>query len=419
MQFRFKHIITLLLFVGPILYTTAQESYTLKKALQTAKSNNPDLRAERLNMDIVKTDIITAELRPNLIFSNETVQIMNSSEFEGNKNWNNSQNREEMWQLSKPFQIAGQRKNKIAFANKNFELEESLYAETERNLFSEVAIKWLEVWTVHKQLEIIETAKHNIDTLVLTNQARYRNQVITQTDLFRTELLSKQYNIQYKTAFQEVINYQNELKFLLGVEESIDIDLDDEFLFSIPENIESLLQEALDNRSDIKAAKVFSEASDSNIKLQNSFAYPQPELGLIYNPQNSVPHFGISASIDLPFFDRNQGEIKKSHILKQQADQEILTLKTRIESEITIAFANYQLQKQNLENYQELLEQSQTILNNVKYAYLKGGTTIIDFLEAQRSWLETQQEYYETMQEYRQSYIQLLYTTGLINQLAQ
>ena len=419
MQFRFKHIITLLLFVGPILYTTAQESYTLKKALQTAKSNNPDLRAERLNMDIVKTDIITAKLRPNLIFSNETVQIMNSSEFEGNKNWNNSQNREEMWQLSKPFQIAGQRKNKIAFANKNFELEESLYAETERNLFSEVAIKWLEVWTVHKQLEIIETAKHNIDTLVLTNQARYRNQVITQTDLFRTELLSKQYNIQYKTAFQEVINYQNELKFLLGVEESIDIDLDDEFLFSIPENIESLLQEALDNRSDIKAAKVFSEASDSNIKLQNSFAYPQPELGLIYNPQNSVPHFGISASIDLPFFDRNQGEIKKSHILKQQADQEILTLKTRIESEITIAFANYQLQKQNLENYQELLEQSQTILNNVKYAYLKGGTTIIDFLEAQRSWLETQQEYYETMQEYRQSYIQLLYTTGLINQLAQ
>ncbi len=418
MQFRLKYIITSLL-LGFCLQLPAQERYTLKEALRTAKSNNPELRSELLNVDVARTDIITAKLRPNLTFSNETVQVMNSSDFDANSNWKQSQNREEMWQVSKPFQIAGQRKNKIAFASKNFEFEERLYAETVRNLLSEVATKWLEVWTVQKQLEIIETAKTNTDTLVLTNQARYRNQVITRTDLLRTELLAKQYNIQYSAALQEVINSQNELKLLLGIQENIEIDAEDEFLFSIPENIESLLQEALDNRSDIKAAKVFSESSDSNIKMQKSFAYPQPELGIIYNPQNSVPHFGISASIDLPFFDRNQGEIKKSHILKEQADQEIASLQIRIKSEINIAFENYQLKKENIESYQELLEQSQTILDNVKYAYLKGGTTIIDFLEAQRSWLETQQDYYETIQEYRQSYIQLLYTTGLINQLAQ
>lgn len=418
MQFRIKHILTLF-FLTSFLQTQAQETYTLKEALQIAKANSPELRSERLNIDIAETEITTAKLRPNLNFSAEAVQIMNAADFEGNTNWNKSYNREETWEVSKPFQIAGQRKNKIAYANKSFELEERLFMETERNLFSEVATKWLDAWTAQKQLEIIETAKFNIDTLVQANQARYRNQVITQTDLFRTELLAKQYNVQYSSATQEVINNQNELKYLLGINGPVQIDSEDEFLFSIPENIENLLQEALENRSDIKAAKVFSEVSDSNIKMQRSFAYPQPELGLIYNPQNSVPHFGISASIDLPFFDRNQGEIQKSRIQKEQADQEISTLQTRIESEINIAFASYQTQKENLEKFDELLEQSQTILDNVKYAYLKGGTTIIDFLEAQRSWLEIQQEYYETMQEYRQSYIQLLYTTGLINELAQ
>lgn len=418
MHFRLKYLITLLL-VASCLSISAQERYTLKQALQTAKSNNPELRSERLNIDIAETDITSAKLRPNLNFSAEAVQMMNSSDFEGNTNWNNSPNREEMYQLSKPFQIAGQRKNKIAVANKNFELEERLFNEAERNLFAEVASKWLEVWTAQKQLQIIKTAKFNVDTLVQTNQARYRNLVISKTDLFRTELLAKQYNIQYKTAAQEVINQQNELKYLLGLETTIEIDSEDEFLFSIPQNIEDLLEQALENRSDMQAAKVFSEASDSNIKMQRSFAYPQPELGIIYNPQNSVPHFGISASIDLPFFDRNQGEIKKSQIIKEQADQEIVTLQTKIESEINIAFANYQLQKQNIESFQELLEQSQAILDKVKYAYLKGGTTIIDFLEAQRSWLETQEAFYEAMQDYRQGYIQLLFTTGLINQLAQ
>lgn len=418
MHFWSKYLTTFLL-LASCLHISAQERYTLKEALKTAKTNNLKLHSERFNLDIAETEITTAKHRPNLNLSVEAVQIMNSSEFDGNTNWNNSQNREEMWQVSKPFQIAGQRKNKIELANKNFELEEKLFIERKRNLFSEVATQWLEIWTAKKQLEIIETAKFNIDTLLQTNQARYRNQVITKTDLFRTELLAKQYFVLYKTALQEVANQQKKFKFLLGANESVDIDPEDKFLFSISENLEVLLQEALGNRSDIQAAKVFSEVSNSNIKLQKSFAYPQPELGLIYNPQNSVPHFGISAAIDLPFFDRNQGEIKKSRLLKEQADQEVKMLQSKIENEINIAFSNFQLQKENLENFQELMEQSQSILDNVKYAYLKGGTTIIDFLEAQRSWLEIQQDYYETIKEYRQGYIDLLYTTGLINQLAQ
>jgi cobalt-zinc-cadmium efflux system outer membrane protein len=418
MHFWSKYLTTFLL-LASCLHISAQERYTLKEALKTAKTNNLELHSERFNLDIAETEITTAKLRPNLNLSVEAVQIMNSSEFDGNTNWNNSQNREEMWQVSKPFQIAGQRKNKIELANKNFELEEKLFIERKRNLFSEVATQWLEIWTAKKQLEIIETAKFNIDTLLQTNQARYRNQVITKTDLFRTELLAKQYSVLYKSALQEVATHQKKFKFLLGANESVDIDPEDKFLFSISENLEVLLQEALGNRSDIQAAKVFSEVSNSNIKLQKSFAYPQPELGLIYNPQNSVPRFGISAAIDLPFFDRNQGEIKKSRLLKEQADQEVKMLQSKIENEINIAFSNFQLQKENLEKFQELMEQSQSILDNVKYAYLKGGTTIIDFLEAQRSWLEIQQDYYQTIREYRQAYIDLLYTTGLINQLAQ
>lgn len=396
----------------------AQETYSLQEALRAARENNPVLKSERMNIDIAETEVISAKLRPNLTFSNETVFVATSSEFENNTKWNNSPNREEMWQLSKPLQIAGQRKNKIDYATKSLQLEEQNYFETERNLFSDVATKWLEVWTSHKQLEIIANAKNNIDSLLLINQARYRNQVITQTDLFRTELLAKQYKIEYKTAEQELTNDLTELKFLLGTTTDIQIDATDEFLFSVPEHLEELLQEALTNRSDIKAAKTFSEVSESNIKLQRSLAYPEPEIGLIYNPQNSVPHFGIAASIDLPFFDRNQGEIKKSQLEKQQAEIEVETLKKQIENEISIAYATYQVQKQNIEDYQELLEQSETILNSVRYAYIKGGTTIIDFLEAQSSWLETQQEYYELMQDYRLSYIQLLYTSGLINQLA-
>src|SRR5690606_23176349 len=167
----------------------AQNNYTLQKALQTAKANNPYLKTEQLNIGIAQTDIITAKLRPNPILNNQSLQLMQPSQFPASTDWSNGQNRQVSWQLTKPFQVAGQRKYKIDVANKNVSFAENNYLETERNIFSEVASKWLEVWTAQKQLEIIQIAKSNIDSLVLTNQIRYKNQVITQTDLFRTELL--------------------------------------------------------------------------------------------------------------------------------------------------------------------------------------------------------------------------------------
>lgn len=179
-----------------------------------------------------------------------------------------------------------------------------------------------------------------------------------------------------------------------------------------------MIAQSFENRSDVQTTKSLIDVSDSNINLQKSLAYPEPEVGIIYNSQHSVPHLGLSFSVDLPFTNRNQGEIQKSHHLKEQAEQQLATLEQQIQTEVSTAFANYKLQQQNIEDYEVLLEQSQTILNNVKYAYLKGGTTIIDFLEAQRSWLETQQEYFEAVHSFRLSYVNLLYTTGLINELA-
>jgi cobalt-zinc-cadmium efflux system outer membrane protein len=399
--------------------TNAQTSFTLQQALVTARENNPVLKSELLNVNIAQADIQSAKLRPNLILNNQTLQNGQPSHLPGgNFDYSSGQSRQIWWQLTKPFQIAGQRGYKIDYANQNVTLAQKNYSETERTIFSGVAAKWLDVWTAQKQLEIIDKATSNIKSLVETNQLRFKNQMITQTDLFRSELLLKQYELQRNTLKQEIVNRLNELKFLLGVQEDLTVDMTDDFLFVIPKDVDSLYNQSLDNRSDIGVMKSIIEVSKSNIKLQRSLAYPQPELGFIWNPQNTIPYYGIYATVRLPVFDRNQGEIKKSFLLKEKAEKELTTIQTKLQSEITVAIDNYRLRLQNIENFKVLSNQSQTILESVQYSYLKGGTTIIDFLEAQRSWLDTQQQYYDALQLYRLGYVQLLYTTGLISQLA-
>lgn len=401
------------------IHVCAQEVYTLQEALKTAKAQNPMLKTEHYEIEFAKSDVLNAKLRLNPTLANESIQLMKRSEFANNTHWYDGQNREVFWHISKPFQWAGQRKNTIDVANKSLLFTKEEYANIEREVFLEVAQKWLEVWTTQKQLEIIQTAKNNIDSLTSVNQRRFENKSITQTDLFRTELLAKQYAIQLKTAFQEAKNLQKELGFLLGIQEGIQVDTAASFIFEIPESMDSLFLKSLEERSDIRSAKYLFDISESNVKLQKSLAIPQPELGVIFNPMNAIPYMGISFSIDIPFFDRNQGERKKSFQLQEQAQSRLLNVQKQIETEIAIAHANYTLQQENIVQFQELLLQSETILENVKQAYLLGGTTIIDFLEAQRSWLEIQQEHYETQQAYYESHVQLLYATGLINQLAQ
>jgi len=409
-------IIGLILVLLPV---SAQTNYSLQKALQVAKSNNPILKTQFFNVSIAETNIITAKLRPNPILNNQSLQLMKSSYFPANTVWSDGKNRQVWWQLTKQFQLPAQRKYKIDYAKQNVSLSQKEYNETERSLFQDVANKWLDVWTLKKQLEILQIAKNNADSLVKINKLRLKNQVITQTDLSRTELLSNQYGLQLKTAEQ---NYNNEivnLKFLIGVQDNLNIDTEDTFNYAFSNNIDSLLQQALINRSDLLALKSTIDVSNSNIKLQKSLAWPMPELGAIYNPQNTIPYAGFFGTIQIPLFSRNQGEIKKSNLIKQQAEQDLLTTQQQIQSEIATAYNLYQTQKSNLVTYKDIIKQSEDILNSVKYSYLRGGTTMIDFLEAQRSWLDTQQQYFESLQLYRQSYIKLLYASGLINKLAQ
>ena len=111
--------------------THAQVTFTLQQALVTARENNPILRTELFNVSIAQADIVSAKLRPNLILNNQTLQNGQPSHLPGgNVDFSSGQSRQVWWQLTKPFQIAGQRSYQIDFANENVSLAQKNYLET-------------------------------------------------------------------------------------------------------------------------------------------------------------------------------------------------------------------------------------------------------------------------------------------------
>jgi cobalt-zinc-cadmium efflux system outer membrane protein len=234
----------------------------------------------------------------------------------------------------------------------------------------------------------------------------------------RAELLASSYSIQFQTFQKEEESKRTELRNLMGTDQLVQVDLKDDFLNIPTDRVDSLIQYAFENRGDYLSVQSTIESANANIKLQRSLAIPRPELGVIWNPQNSVPYLVLYATMPLPFYNKNQGEIQKAILQKEQYDIQAAGVQQQIKTEITVAVQRLRSQQQNLEQFSDVLKKSQQILSNVKYAYLKGGTTIIDFLEAERSWLDNQRQYNDILQAYKQNYLQLLFTTGKINQLA-
>lgn len=397
----------------------AQQKISLQQAIRLAQSNNPFLKTASYNINIAQADVTTARLKFNPILNNQSLQLVNSKYFAENTAALDAQNRQVWWQLTAPFRLNGQRKYQVETAREAVNLEQRNYSDMKRIVASEAAAQWLNAWLLQNKLELFLEAQLNMDSLVKINEVRLRNLAVTHTEVMRTRILSEQFALQIRAARNNYAVELKNLKLLLGIADSITLDMQDGFRFDQPDalTLDSLLSLGLQLRTDFHAAQAARLVSESNIKLQKSLAYPVPELGMIWNPQNTIPYLGFFGTIEIPLFSRNQGEIEKSTVIKLQAEQHINATRQKIFNEIQVAFNNYTTEKNNLDGYGSILSQTENVLSTVRYAYLRGGTTLIDFLEAQRTWLETRQLYAEALQAYRLRSIELMTATGLITQL--
>jgi len=396
----------------------SQTSLSLKDVFDLAKKNNPFYNAEKYNMDLSKADITTAKLQINPTFGASYIQVASSKYFIENTSALNSANRQLSFQVGKTFQVHGQRKYKIQEAEHDLNLSQTNLNEYERNLLSEVADKWLEIWYENQKLKILKLAKENSDSLIKINQVRLKNEVITKTEFTRTEILDDQYRLMLIEAQQDYKSSINDLSFMLGVNDSISINENEaNFYLPIINQYDSVLNYALNKRTDIKVNNDMKEKAKIDIQLQKAMAYPQPEVGINYSTQNQVPYLGTYINIPLPTYNRNQGEIEKAEITLKQSESLQNATVNKVKNEVMTAWNEFITYKSSYEKYKDIFQKSENVLKTVKLSYLKGGTTILDYLEAERNWFDLQNQYNEAFYNYKKAYLQILFVSNYIQNI--
>ena len=152
---------------------------SLADALALASDNSPFLKVEAHGVKLAESDITSAYLRPNPVLNNQTLFSANSQFYPDNTRFGGRSNRQVWYQLTKPVQSSALRQSRIELAKQGVTLASEQFGEIKRGILYDVANQWLNAWSVGVHIDVLKAAISNVDSLLIINRLRLKNQFAT------------------------------------------------------------------------------------------------------------------------------------------------------------------------------------------------------------------------------------------------
>ena len=174
---------------------------------------------------------------------------------------------------------------------------------------------FFESYFLSKTIVLYDNQISTLNTTVTAFEKEYSRQNISLKEVVRLKALLFQLTNDRAAIQFELQENQRDLRTLLSIESPINpvVDSTDVNRYQLRDfSLAALKERALQSRSDLKVVQSSTKQAELNYTLQKALAVPNVQLGATYdqasNYQNN--YVGISASMELPFFNRNQGNIR-------------------------------------------------------------------------------------------------------------
>jgi cobalt-zinc-cadmium efflux system outer membrane protein len=398
-------------------------SITLDDAIQMALQHNHNMLAIMTTIQQSQAEEITQNLRPNpTLFADwEYLPLgspakQNPGTYSGqstNDYLNN--NTEGDIGLSYLIERGGKRHDRLQAQKDITAQTRSLVADNGRGLTFQVATLFYNVQLAESTLELAQKDLKSFQDTVDISEHQYKAGGISENDYLMIKLQLLQFESDLEQAQLARVQSLSDLRQLLGYESvSQDYDVAGPFEYQpVKGNLEDLQLKALQNRPDLRAAQQGVTAANSQLTLQKAIAQQDVTVQANYSHVNGLNAATIYGSIPLPIFNRNQGEIAKARVAITQAQE--LEKATNGQA-LTDVYDAYQGLRTNdklvllyLSKYLDAATRSRDIS---EYAYRHGGISLLNFLDAERSYRATQLAYRQALASYLLALEQLRQAVG-------
>jgi cobalt-zinc-cadmium efflux system outer membrane protein len=384
----------------------AQQALSWDQVKARFETTNPVLKADADNVDEMKAEEITAFLRPNPQFSllADGTQIAPHAGV-----WSPFKGTYEQPNLSYFYEREHKRDLRLKSAQEGTRITQSQHEDLERNLV--FALRTAFVATLEAKF-VLDMAKEDLayyDHIIQISSDRLKAGDIAQVDFDRIELQRVQYESEIETATVNLHTAKIQLLQMLDDRTPVDkFDVTGPFDFSDAlDPLESYRDAAVAARPDLQAALQSIQQSETNHKLAvaNGSADPTVAGWYTYNSSNNNPNgiqtLGVSVSVPLRIFDKNQGEKKRTQIDIDRSQQAGEAMRAQVFSDVDTAYelvrSNVALLKPYKAKYND---QALRVRDTVTFSYQHGGATLMDFLNAQSGYRQVQLAYAQLIGAY-------------------
>jgi len=386
----------------------------LEQAIDLALKHNHALKAARSQIDQSRAEEITAAIRPNPVFTYDDLFIPVFSP--GQLNSSNLDNFTEFdLEFSWIFERGGKRQARIRAARDQTAVTRSQVADNERTVAFNVGQQFVAALQAESTLQFAKQDLDSFEKTVNISHDRLEAGDMSQADYLKIKLQLLQFQMDVSSAQMSVVQALAGLRALLGYDTvPANFDVAGELKYTaLPLNREDLMAMALGLRPDLAAAKEGVTAADSQYQLARANRKRPLTTTWAYTHLGGLNNAGFTASIEIPIYDRNQGEIARTHYAMTQAQESKNVTEETVMTDVTNAYEAFRTADEVVRLYDAgYLKNAQDSRDISEFAYTHGAASLLDYLDAQRSYRATELAYRQALGAYMLAVEQLKETVG-------
>jgi outer membrane protein, heavy metal efflux system len=397
---------------------TGSAALTWDQVKAKFEADNPTLKADESNVDEMRADEITANLRPNPTFG----LTADGTQIAPNHG---------VWEpLAGTFLVPSitylherdhKRELRLKSAQQGTQIATSQHEDLERTLLFTLRSAFVQVLQAKAVVEVSKQELDYYDHIIGISHERFVKGDLAEVDFERIELQRVQYESDLQTAEVNLRTAKIQLVQLLDERTPIDqFDVQGSFDFVDQlQPLDNYHQVAADSRPDLRAALESVQQADTNHKLAIANGSTDPTFGGWYTWNASTNNtygnqtLGLSVSVPLRIFDRNQGEKLRTRIDIAKNQQQADAARALVFSDVDSAYAQVNSNLTLLRPYHDkYLAEAIKVRDTVTYAWQHGGASLMDFLNAQSDYRNVQLAYLQLVGAWMTAAAQLNMAVG-------
>ena len=325
--------------------------------------------------------------------------------------------------------LSGKRGLRLEVARAALRAAHLSHADAERTGVALVKQQFVQALIAQESLLTAQETARDSRKLNELMSVRYRSGAVSEADLARVETDALEAQQSVASAQLQVRAAKLGLAFLLGVRSAVPefhVEAAELLTATVPQELasttsERLLSEALQTRPDLQASQAQLERADASVRLAKRLVFPDIALSVNYFVQGTTatavtpPTITFGLTFILPIFYQQQGEIRRAEADARTQELGKAKAQAQVVSDVENAFAAYRTaleRAQRMEGDAGMLARARRARDLVGIQYQKGAASLLELLDAQRTFRTTAFEARSNLADYWTSVFRLEQAVG-------